>query len=232
MKQMVRLVSIISLRHEDDLALIRLDRGFVLHQRTKAQQSILATMLDISSEWKTLQKEGKVKSSLRLTLFRCFMTEFQSRVATAVTKQQTRDFMLQMGWVVTGQDGTVAWNYMQYENDEQKEIPDQDVKPLPHQTLLTTLAEVSKLANEETLHRFHAKRPMSENYEGDVLGFLIQISLRGPQANALFEALLLLVRSSSMSLMGAGLRRERIRRTPAATQLSKMLDNKSFPWCS
>ena len=230
-REVIKLLSALTLKFEDELSLIRLDRGFVMYQRTQATQSILSMMFELSTEWRQQQKEGKVKSSLRLTLFRCFMTELQARLDSMDYKPEAVAQSLQMQWTVKDAEEKLMWHYLKYDADKKEEIPDQDRKPLLHQTAMEAVKTIIQSANEDTLHRFNATRPMSASYAGDTLCFLIQVSLRGQEAQMLHEALTTLAQSAILNLMGARIRRERIHRAPGAVKLSKLLGNMSEPWC-
>ena len=168
-------------------------------------------MFELSSEWKTQQKEGKVRASLRLTLFRCFVVELKSRLEMLANKPEALEQSIKMQW--RAKDGDkIAWTYLRYDVEKKEEIQDPDRQHLDHQKAIEAVTTILQYVNEDTLHRFHATRPMAATYEGENLCFLIQVSLRGLEAQKLHEALTTLVQSAVLNLMGARLKKERIHR--------------------
>ena len=78
-------------------------------------------------------------------------------------------------------------------------------------------------ASDLTLHRYHATRPLAETFKGPSVCFMLEISLRGAHAQKMYQALSSLAQCAAMKLMGANLVRERIKRSPLAALIHKML---------
>ena len=75
LRENVRLLARISMRHEDELSQKRTETDFILTlevapaDATPDQEGLLNQLYKMTVEWKTKQEQGKVNNSLRLTLF-------------------------------------------------------------------------------------------------------------------------------------------------------------------
>ena len=80
--QLIRLVAKLTLQHEDQHSLNKLDTTFHLWLRNSGKEALLQTMHGVSQRWKNLKDADptKLEGSLRATLFSCLMVELKQRL--------------------------------------------------------------------------------------------------------------------------------------------------------
>ena len=216
-QQLLKGVAALCLRHEDSLSILHLDKGFVLFQKTKSPESLLQTMFSISTQWKQSKETGQVTSPLRVVLLKCFVTELQARLEKVDQDEPTKAAVIKAGWAT--QKDTEG----QYDPQTKTETVDTSKTPIPHARAIDVLKGILVLISPETLHKFHATRPLAEQYESEMISFLIHVALRGDLSEQLYRQLLQLEHNSIMFLMGTRLRRERIKRSPLANHVASLM---------
>ena len=220
---LLKAIAQLALRHEDALCLLNLDKGFVLHQRTKAPESLLDQMYQQSTQWRKSKEEGTVTSPLCVILLKCFLMELLARMTKAMQTESALTGMIKLQWAQKSEMGAVMWNYFRYDAETKKEVLDQDKQPMGGEALLQDMQKAITLLSAETLHRFHATRPMAEHYESENISFLIQVSLRGENAQFLHQHLGVLSHCAAVFLMGAKIRPEKIQRSALAQRIAELL---------
>ena len=223
MQQLLKGVAALCLRHEDSLSILRLDKGFVLFQKTKSPESLLQTMFSISTQWKKSKETGQVTSPLRVVLLKCFITELQARLEKAEQDEPTKAAVIKAGWATQKDTDGLCWPYFQYDPQTKTETVDINKTPIPHARAIDVLKGILVLLSPDTLHKFHATRSLAEQYESEMISFLIHVALRGDLSEQLYRQLLQLEHNSVMFLMGARLRRERIQRSPLANRVAGLM---------
>ena len=174
MKQLLKGVAALCLRHEDSLSLLHLDKGFVLFQKTKSPESLLKTMFDISTQWKQSKETGQVTSPLRVVLLKCFVTELQARLEKVDQDEPTKESVIKAGWATQRDTDGLCWPYFRYDPQTKQESVDTSKTPIPHARAVDVLKGILVLLSPDTLHKFHATRPLAEQYESEMISFLIQ----------------------------------------------------------
>ncbi|CAE7796947.1 unnamed protein product, partial [Symbiodinium sp. CCMP2456] len=167
--------------------------------------------------------EGKVSSPLRVILlkcFQCFLTELHARLEKAMNTESALAGLLKLQRVQKSEMGVLQWNYFRYDAQTKTEQLNKDSMPVDAEDLLEQLQKAIRLLSADTLHRFHATRPLAENYESESISFLIQTSLRG---KFLDQHLRVLSRCAVVFLMGAKIRPEKIHGSALAPRIAEML---------
>ena len=101
-------------------------------------------------------------------------------------------------------------------------IIDTSRTPITHAQILDSVARLLKLLSDSSLvHKFRATRPLAENYDSNILTFLMTVATRGQEADQLFVTMLLLTDCNATRLMCTRVAKERQRRQPLAMVLSK-----------
>ena len=77
MKDMVKLLTKLTLKHEDESSRLRAETVFMLCLDTN-DEGITTDLLDVSNTWKELRAQNKVSSSLRVTLCLAILKELIS----------------------------------------------------------------------------------------------------------------------------------------------------------
>ncbi|CAE7721789.1 unnamed protein product [Symbiodinium sp. CCMP2592] len=213
----------LALRLEDQQCLDRLDKAFLIHMRTQVPECMLADMFKISETWKEARAAvpPKVESSLRVILFKSFMEEFMSRLQK-IEHTEVMKGLIAQGWFI--QEGSeYKWKYLMWDTTQQKDVPHPTLEPMPHAQVVQAVQTLLDHASDLTLHRYHATRPLVETFKGPSVCFMLEISLRGAHAQKMYQALSSMAQCAAMKLMGANLVRERIKRSPLAVLIQKLL---------
>ena len=215
------------LQHEDQLSLLRLDRGYVLtllNGERAGDGAILPGLVAAALEWRQRKEKGEVTTSLRETLLLLFLSTLIKRLQLFLESPEAIESATKVKWV-TGAADSLEWNKMEWSPTLKVEEPAPSLgalKTVEVQKLLTeALALVGGRSGEASiLHRFHATRPLGPTMQGETVTFLLEISSRGEAADRLWTILNSLAKCSCFSLVGSKLRQERIRRSPLAQALS------------
>ncbi|CAE7198217.1 unnamed protein product [Symbiodinium microadriaticum] len=222
--ELLRATARLAIRLEDQQSLDRLDKAFLLHQRTQVPECMLEEMFKISETWKEAKASvpPKVTTSLCVILFKSYMSEFQSRLQKIEHVEVTQG-LIEQGWLFK-QGEELMWRYLAWDTTAQKDIQHPTLEPQSHATILQAVQTLLELASDQTLHRYHATRPLANTFTGPSVCFMLEVSLRGAHAQKMYQALSYLAQCAAMKLMGANLVRERINRSPLATRIHKMLE--------
>ena len=227
-RNLLALVTRLSLRQEDDLAATRADNAFLFYLETRTTgtyrpiPSFAGHFFAIAQQWQKLRDETpeKLSLSLRTTLLLAYMTEFHERLRHAL-EEENKEAYLKEGWLQ--ESGTSpCWTYSKWNPERREAIIDTSRTPITHAQILDSVARLLKLLSDSSLvHKFRATRPLAENYESNILTFLMTVATRGQEADQLFATMLLLTDCNATRLMRTRIAKERQRRQPLAMVLSK-----------
>ena len=94
---LLRAVAQLTLRQEDAINILRMDKSFLLLMRTAGDATMLPTFLQVSKEWRLAKeaKPPKVTSPLRIVLVKAMMVEMHARTQKAFSDEATRRSLLQ-----------------------------------------------------------------------------------------------------------------------------------------
>ncbi|CAE7658778.1 unnamed protein product [Symbiodinium necroappetens] len=207
LKENVRLLARISMRHEDELSQKRTETDFILTlevappNATPEQEGLLEQLYKMTVEWKKLQEQGKVNNSLRLTLFIGLLMYYELKAQEATASADTVDRLAQLGYI--------------------RELEPSDQPPLSD-TELRSLFTVLKTSIEApgVLIRFHSSRKLVEQHKTAVT-FFLRIGMRDPQALICYRALQQLSYNASTQLVKMRLKPVRMERQPLVKVLQE-----------
>ena len=228
-RNLLALVTRLSLRQEDDLAATRADNAFLLYLETRTTgiyrpiPSFAGNFYAIAQQWQKLRDETpeRVTLSLRTTLLLAYMTEFHERLRHAM-EPDNKEASLKEGWLQEAGTSPPCWTYSKWDPDRKEAIIDTSRTPITHAQVLDSVARLLKLlSNSSLVHKFRATRPLAETYESNILTFLMTVATRGQEADQLFATLLLLTDCNATRLMCTRIAKERQRRQPLAQVLSQ-----------
>ncbi|CAE7274028.1 unnamed protein product [Symbiodinium sp. KB8] len=227
-RNLLALVTRLSLRQEDDLAATRADNAFLFYLETRTTgtyrpiPSFAGHFFAIAQQWQKLRDETpeKLSLSLRATLLLAYMTEFHERLRHAL-EEEYKEAYLKEGWLQ--ESGTSpCWTYSKWNAERREAIIDTSRTPITHAQILDSVARLLKLLSDSRLvHKFRATRPLAENYDSNILTFLMTVATRGQEADQLFATMLLLTDCNATRLMCTRIAKARQRRQPLAMVLSK-----------
>ena len=226
-KEVIRMLMQVSIRHEDHINLLRLDRSFLLWIKTSSPETTLPNIVAASKAWKEKREAGTTDTSLRVTLFRCLLVELKNRATQMVENPELRAKLVTTGWLQVKDGQEPMWNPMMWSRTEEKEILVPDQGPMAQSDALSQIDKLLEGIDSLTLQRFHSTRPLTDDYRSEMVCFLLEISNRGTMATRLHQALVTLCHSSVMFLIGARLRRETQKRSPVIDKMSKVLSSLS-----
>ena len=143
------------------------------------------------------------------------MQQLQTQLQALLQNQEQLDRLMAVGWLQQGATAlTPVWNYYRWDAATQTQVVS-DQQPLSHNSVLQCVDVLLKTACTLVLLRFKAAKEL-EDPTGDVIPFLVSVSLRGQQAQDCFTALQTLSHNGVLKLLGLRLRPERLRRGPMA----------------
>ena len=188
---LLRTLTKMTLRLEEEVGRYRADTGFMLFVDTLTEQNTLQLLRDAAQGWQKSFEEGTVKSSLRIVLFTGLMNKLLETLRLVQTDDALRARLMTVGWLSEGSNALVpTWHYYRWDPETRQQVKD-DRAPLAqdqvmHQveTLMRVGTSPTTLLRFKTLHKLGVETPQAE-----VVPFKISVSLRGPEAQSMFEAL-------------------------------------------
>ena len=225
---LLQLLLRLTLRQEDELSLLRLDKAFCLFLEVKGEVSVFPTLATVANEWKRLKQEDatKLQLPLRTVLFNSLLRELLARLRLVVQQETTLAKTREAQWTEEV-NGALCWRYQVWDPQQSKNLPHPTKASVPHTEVLTLLEELKRLSlREGLLHRFHSTRPLVSEPLHQAT-FLLQVSLRGQEANRAHELLSLLADCAFWRLLNGRLRTERVQRSPLAKKLEHFLAQSS-----
>ena len=228
-EDLVQLLAQLCLRQEDALNLMRLDRAFLMSFRTQSPESMLGTLYNISQRWKEQREAGRTDCPLRVALFKCVILELKTRIMAVAEQPDKLAILIKKGWVIQEEGKELTWATLMWSQSEQKDIPLPDMGPLPHSDAVKVLDRILNGLDGNILQRYHSTRPLSQQYAGEMVPFLMEISNRGETPQLVYQSLLSLSNSTVWFMVGARLKTETLKRSPLAQRLQKLVSSKSPP---
>ena len=104
------------LQHEDQLSLMRLDRGYVLtllNGEKAGDGAILPGLVAASQEWRQRKEKGEVSTSLRETLLLLFLSSLIKRLQVFLESPEALESATRLKWV-SGAADTLVWHKMEW----------------------------------------------------------------------------------------------------------------------
>ena len=225
LRENVRLLARISMRHEDELSQKRTETDFILTlevapaNATPDQEGLLEQLYKMTVEWRTKQEQGQVNNSLRLTLFIGLLMYYELKVHEATASAESLEHLAQLGFL-RQLDGNPVWNYLRW-NYDKEELETSEQPPLPDaelRSLLTVLK--TSIGAPGVLLRFHSSRKLVEQHKSAVT-FFLGIGMRDPQALICYRALQQLCFNSSTQLIKMRLKPVKMERQPLVNILQE-----------
>ena len=110
---------------------------------------MLGDMFKISETWKEAKAAvpPKVTSSLRVILFKSFMTEFQSRLQKIEHVEETKG-LIEQEWLYK-QGDELMWRYLARDATLQRDIQHPTLEPVSHATILQSVQTLLEHASDQ-----------------------------------------------------------------------------------
>ena len=216
------------LRHEDCLALIRAEYGFVMFFRIDVACSVIGPLFAAQMKWRETKDKAPetLSKPMRTTLMSCLIKELTQRLTAFRDKSQEENQkeLVRMGWIkpVPGDDPCLA--YLKWDSTKRAQVIDDSREAMPYSKVMATLAAMETLISiPDTLQRFHPTRPLTAEMSGAVLPFCLQTGMRTDEADRLNNHIRELAGNSCTQLIAMSLRPERAQRSTLAQMIAKHL---------
>ena len=157
------------------------------------------------------------ETSLRSSLLWCILHKLTLTLQSE--EQALLEMAVQNGWYTKEQ----TWVYQVWSPAQKQLQVDTSRKPLTTNDVLQLLGDMKKLVSGDTVSRFHATRPLTDQMSGQVLTMVMDISFRKAESNELYNLLERLQGLAALQLCGVEYRREGFKRSPAAQRLLELL---------
>ena len=217
--QAIQMLIQLCLRQEDSINVMRMDRAYLMLFKTKGQETLLPTFKDIADKWKERREAGTTEAPLRVVIFKCMALELQNRAKQLMETKMEE--LVKQGWVIKKENTEFCWLPMMYHQEKKHDVPVPDVGPLPHSDAISALEKIIQNMDGQTIQCYHATRPLADSYTGDMLAFMLEVSIRGPEPLRVHQALAKLANSTIWYLIGARMRPDTPKRSPLAVKLQE-----------
>ena len=227
LSNIVRLLAKVVLRHEEEHSRLRVETGFLVYCDT-GEHGVTSTLFKMAQAWKAKKEEGTVSTSLRVTLFLEILQILQDKLGELLANEDQLKAAEKHEWLMIGDKPLDPSCYHTWSPTEKTSVRSKkDART--HGQILKILGVLQRTISEEhVLTRFHATRPLTERLEGPVLPFLLSVGVRSDRANEAHDALMSLVDSAALKLVGIRWRPERLERQPIVKVLEQSFKESSI----
>ena len=218
-QQVITALVKMAIRHEEQLAKIRIDTTMIVYLDTGAA-GILPLIRQMAEAWSTEFEAGKVTSPLKVVLLLGIFQEVGTRITSILQDEEKQEKAREWAWLQAGATALdPLWTYFQWNTTAKKQ------EPSPHPPIKNS--EVRKhldylalhLSDANVLTRFRATRRMSstDRYAQCSLA----IFLRPQPKRRDCHDIRALVNCSALKTVGLRIKPARGERQPLAAELEK-----------
>ena len=220
--ELLMMLAKLTLRQEDMLNQMALDRSFLLFLQA-GRGSILLEMILAAKEWHHQRQNSGVTCSFRQVNF-LKVIELLIQRLTKLKYDNPEDPLVQ----ALRQKGILsaenAWHYLAWDNAAKCLRPTKQ-PPIPHEKVQELTIQLSQLASQgDLIQRFSALKPMNRDQVPDdsqvTIPWRLDLSLRSAASTQLFEVLNTLSGSGICQLILLRLRPTGLQRSPLATAIA------------
>ncbi|CAE7448983.1 unnamed protein product [Symbiodinium natans] len=223
LREAVKLITTLSLRHEDALAIHRQDTSYVFFMKTSPPElTVLSDLMRVGSEWKAKKEQSPalVTQPLRVVLLGCLLEAVTTRMQslqdpTLHAKAQTAKLLNPAG----------DFHYMMWDDAEKIYQNKDDRESIPTKAVLEDIATLQRLILQpRVVGRFHAQRKLAPDMQGEVVPFVLEIGLRNQASHAVYFLLDKYCHQAIWHLAGTSLRHDKLGRGALANALEKLAE--------
>ncbi|CAE7308131.1 pol [Symbiodinium sp. CCMP2592] len=209
------------IRHEADLTMLRADTSFVLFIDTSTH-SCLKSVQEAAEKWGELFTKGEVKSPLKLVLLMGIFKKLKEALEDLQINDDKQKRCQAAGWLVEGRQALdPAWVYHVW-NPQTKEQEVGETAPRSHTEILKDMDRlILLLPTEGLLLRFRCTQSLTDKKEGEVVPFMITVSLRSQAADEVYGIMQRLVGNACCKMLGMRLKPERAQRSQMSKQIEQ-----------
>ena len=166
------------------------------------------------------QTPEQLEAPMRTTLLQHLLVTVKDRMEKMMETPSSRSTAISLGWLSENDQELMG---LKWDQEAHRHVRDVSVTPIRIDEAMGTLAELIALIKEPlVVARYHATRPLSEQYQAPTLTMLLEIGLRTSAAHTVWSGLNKLAQSALWVAAGAFLRQERIQRSPLAQKLAAL----------
>ena len=219
----LRLLTRVVLQQEEVISRLRQDKVFMLFMK-QTEEGTLGSLMRVAKEWhrQKSQETSVVRSPLRTILMSSMIKELLNLAQQAVATEENKARMLKAEWLTTSSE----WTYKTWNHTERRLKLDAQRTPLQHDEAVRILNYLLEHLNGDAVQRFGStvQLPKLEQQGAQMATFALEISLRGPTAQEMYDHLSRLCGNSLMSLIGVSMKKDTLPRS----QLAKTLANQFY----
>ena len=207
------------LQQEEVISRLRHDKAFMLFMK-QTEEGTLGSLMKVAKDWhrQKTQDTSVVRSPLRTVLMSSMVKELQQAAATAENKAR----VIKAEWLTVSSE----WRYKTWCHTERRLKLDSKRTPLQHTEAARILSWLFEHLSGEMIQRFGStvQLPKLEQQRAQMATFALEVSLRGPTAQEMYDHLGRLCGNSLMSLIGVSMKKDTLPRS----QLAKNLANQYY----
>ncbi|OLP76747.1 Structural maintenance of chromosomes protein 1 [Symbiodinium microadriaticum] len=223
LRDLVTAVARLSLRHEDQHAIVGLDLDFMFFlQSSKSgnSRSVTDALFKTAQDWDRQKSEepNTLTQPMRNVLLYCLLSTLLERVEALETDAEMLQQVKKQGLVI-GE----AYPYLRWDHAQRKHVPAQQ-EPLGHKEAVELIKMALRLtAFPGVIGRFHAIRSRVEKSPAEVIPFSLQVQNRSQESQQMWICMNRLSRCSCWHLVAGSLRPGKLGRGPLAKTIERLI---------
>ena len=221
-QQLIKLL----LRHEDQIATFKQSTAWVLFLSPEKPVEVIEKLLTTASNWREqkLRQPASLTLPMRAVLFQATWLELKTRGEKLRENAEAKQTAIDMGLC----DANKGFPYQIWDPKEKQTKLDSSKDPLPLDKVMEMAVELMTLAaGPGVITRYHCTRPLSEEMRGNMTTWMLEIGLRNPRCQRVWEILEIMKGNACLKLIGGSIREERMQRSPLAQVISQHLTRHS-----
>ena len=206
------------LRHEDSLAVLKLDKSFVIHFRVDGPGAMLKSIYMMSQTWKSTKATAPSQLSmpLRAVIFQHVFKTLLERWEKTLADETLKTEAVKLGWLK--EDLSVPY---QNWDAASSQLVASSKPAVPIRSLLEGIQQnIISAANPDFIKRFHATRPLVEAPKSTIT-FLLEVGGAQPSEVECLRALNQMSESALWAPVAASMKKDRLMRSSLAQQIAK-----------
>ena len=227
LRMIVKLLTTLVLRHESQHCINRLDTGYVVFLKTALPDNLATSTYTMAQKWHALKTKEpeKLEAPMRAVLLQHLFVTVKTKLMKMLETPSSRSTAVALGWLSTDEAEIMGLKW-DWDQEQRRHVQDDQVKPLKVDEVKEALDTlILKVKEPLVVARYHATRPLSEQYQSPTLTMLLEVGLRTDAAHETWKLLRKLSQSAAWVAAGAFIRPEKIQRSPLAQKLATLLQS-------
>ena len=210
------------IKQDQEIKILRQDHALIWFMRP-GDHNILCHLYRTARQFTQQQQDnpkwGPGQQPLKVVMAIALFTELGHRLEKACKDEEFSKKIKELGW----RDPAVGWSFQTWNPTLRCLEADSSRTPLSDQQVAQHLLKLTQLlATPDLLHRFSCTRKMMETMEGTA-SFMMDLSIRTPQAMEAWTCLLALQGCTVLQLGGLAYKREGFKPSPAILKIKAMI---------